>query len=568
MERSNSQTLQSQKLWRLIVIRLIVSFFLLLSSALWEWKWPSGLNSSFRRETMLIVFGVILLSLVYSLVLRMSNRLELQARVQLFIDVLLVTWIVWLTGDARSPYVVLYTIVIAGVGIFLGAVDALIIAVFCASSFTLLTTATVTGLIKPYSQGLGPLDLPEAIQKIGLNDVAFFVVGLLAARFAERRSKSDVSLIAATHALAKLRALHERIIESIGSGVVTTDLHGRIYTFNRAAEEITGYTLNDVIGKEASFFFGEDIGKMIDKSLQTTKQGGQSPRFESECVTPDGMRLRLGFTIFPLASESNQVTGLVITFQDLTDIRALEDLSRRQDRLAAVGRVAAGIAHEIRNPLASMRGSIQVLRSEFDTNPLATELMEIILRESDRLNRIITDFLIYARPRPCNFEETDLRVPLRETFALLRNSPEMNKNQEIVEDLPSEPLIAMVDSEQLRQVFWNLSRNALQAMLDGGTLRVSMDQTPTGRVIVTFADTGCGMTSEQVERLFEPFSSSTPGGTGLGLSIVYQIVRDHGGTINARSRQGSGTTITIELPGVTINRATTKARSIVDIALQ
>jgi two-component system, NtrC family, sensor histidine kinase PilS len=554
MDKAHPQTLHSQKLWRLIVIRLIVSLLLLLSTALWEWKWPSGLNSSLRHDMMKIVFSVILLSLTYSFILRLSTRLELQARIQLLIDVLLVTWIVWLTGNAHSPYVVLYTAVIAGVGIFLGAADALIIAVLCATCFTALTTAAVLGFIHPDKSAIAAISVPEAIQKIGLNDIAFFVVGLLAARFAERRSKTDVNLIAATHALANLRALHERIIESIGSGVVTTDLNGHIYTFNRAAEEITGYSANDVRGRDASFFFGEDIRSFIEESLNASKIGEQSPRFESECITPDGMHLRLGFTIFPLFSEAGKTTGIVITFQDLTEIRALEELSRRQDRLAAVGRVAAGIAHEIRNPLASMRGSIQVLSSEFNGNPLASELMEIILRESDRLNRIITDFLLYARPRPCNFEEIDLRIPLRETFALLRNSPEIGKDHMLVEDLPDEPLIARVDSEQLRQVFWNLSRNALQAMPDGGTLHVAISQSPSNRVTITFKDSGRGMTSDQVERLFEPFSSSTPGGTGLGLSIVYQIVRDHGGTINARSRSGDGTTITIDLPGITPNR--------------
>ncbi len=174
--------------------------------------------------------------------------------------------------------------------------------------------------------------------------------------------------------------------------------------------------------------------------------------------------------------------------------------------------------------------------------------MEIILRESDRLNRIITDFLTYARPRPCDLQDVDLRVPLSETFALLRNSPEKGPNHRLVENLPDEPMIARADAAQLKQVFWNLARNGLQAMPDGGTLSAGMSRTAAGCIQVSFSDTGSGMTPEQVERLFEPFSSSKQGGTGLGLSIVYQIIREHGGTINVRSREGQGTTITIELP--------------------
>src|SRR5215210_8837970 len=225
----------------------------------------------------------------------------------------------------------------------------------------------------------------------------------------------------------------------------------------------------------------------------------------------------------------------------------MEKTSRRQERLSAVGRVAAGIAHEIRNPLAAMRGSIQVLKSDMQ-DPAQAELMDIVLRGSDRLNRIITDFLTYARPRQFSLAETDLREPLRETFALLRHSPELLDGHRLEEELPGEPLVAMADVEGVRQVFWNLARNALKAMPDGGTLRAEMARSAGGSVRITFADTGRGMTPAQVERLFEPFSSSTTGGTGLGLSIVYQIIRDHGGTINVRSRQGHGTTITIELP--------------------
>jgi len=237
----------------------------------------------------------------------------------------------------------------------------------------------------------------------------------------------------------------------------------------------------------------------------------------------------------------------VITFQDLTQIRGLEETARRQDRLAAIGRMAASIAHEIRNPLAAMRGSIQMLRADMDGQSEQTELMEIILRESDRLNRIISDFLSYARPRSIIQSKVDVGESLKQTFTLLRHSAEMNESHLIKVDLPDTPLLINADSEQLQQVFWNLARNALQAMSLGGTLHASVQRSSNNRLRITFSDTGRGMSPEQVEHLFEPFSSTT-GGTGLGLSIVYQIIRDHGGTINVRSREGQGTTITIELP--------------------
>jgi two-component system sensor histidine kinase PilS (NtrC family) len=210
--------------------------------------------------------------------------------------------------------------------------------------------------------------------------------------------------------------------------------------------------------------------------------------------------------------------------------------------------MAASIAHEIRNPLAAMRGSIQMLRADMENESEETELMEIILRESDRLNRIISDFLNYARPRSIIQAEVDVCELLKRTFTLLRNSAEINEKQIIKEELPDSPVLIDADAEQLQQVFWNLARNALQSMPGGGTLQASVQPHSRHRIRIAFSDTGRGMSPQQVERLFEPFSSTT-GGTGLGLSIVYQIIRDHGGTINVRSREGEGTTITLELPG-------------------
>src|SRR5438132_13086885 len=187
-------------------------------------------------------------------------------------------------------------------------------------------------------------------------------------------------------------------------------------------------------------FFG-DMSRQINDSMNAAVTGKVSPRFQADCLTPNGLALRLGFTIAPLSSESGETTGIIIAFQDLTQIRALEETSRRQDRLAAIGRMAASIAHEIRNPLAAMRGSIQMLRSEMDGESSQTELMEIILRESDRLNRIISDFLSYARPRSSTHATVDVGELLKQTFTLLRHSPEINHQQMIEQHLAEGPLL-------------------------------------------------------------------------------------------------------------------------------
>jgi len=533
-ETSEAGRSAGSKLGWLIVGRLFTAVLLFVVGLIWN------RGDSLPGNSLVLLSTVAAFTIIYTAIWRLSLNTLLQAKFQLAVDVLLVTWLVWESNVIQSPYVALYIVVIAASSLFLSARDAVVTSVGCAVAFTACALVLI-------GAGEGrSATVSQAIQTVGLFDVAFLVVGLLSARLAERQSRSDVRLLAATQSLANFRALHERIVESIRSGVVTTDLEGRIYTFNLAAEEITGYQEESVRGKDASIFFGE-MRKHFPASIRALDAGEASPRYETDCLTSEGLRLRLGFSMSPLFSEADETTGMVITFQDLTQVRALEETSRRQDRLAAIGRMAASIAHEIRNPLAAMRGSIQMLRAEMDNNSSHAELMEIILRESDRLNGIISDFLTYARPRSLTQSKVDIGVLLHQTFALLRHSPEILETQNIVEELPPDPLITEVDEGQLKQVFWNLARNALQAMPEGGTLKATLHKNSNNRLHISFSDSGRGMSPDQVEHLFEPFSSTT-GGTGLGLSIVYQIIRDHGGTINVRSREGQGTIITIELP--------------------
>ena len=545
-QENRSETSFGTRLWWLVVGRATVAMLVLLAGAVWaRGTFASTLPDSIQSIKPLIVV-VAALTLVYSAALVIWKNYPLQARFQFLGDVLLVTWLVWITGAVRSPYTALYIVVISAASWFIGARGALITSIGSAAAFNACALLLLNG-VAPVS-GLRPEEsLPSVLQTMGLADVSFLVVGLLAAKLAERQLHSDVQLAAATRSLADLRALHERIVESIRSGLITTDLEGQIYTFNAAAEEITGYTSEEVSGKHASMFFG-DMKRQTSVSMEAAATGKVSPRFEVDSLTQSGFMLHLGFSIAPLVRESGEKSGFVITFQDLTDVRVMEETARRQDRLAAVGRLAASIAHEIRNPLAAMRGSIQMLRSELKEDSDHGQLMEIILRESDRLNKIVTDYLNYARPRPAAKEKVDVCELIRETLKLLRNSPELSDGHILNEDLPAESLTVKGDAEQLKQVCWNVARNALQSMPNGGEFNVTAHRTDAHRVHLNFKDSGCGMSPEQVERLFEPFTSTT-GGTGLGMSIVYQIIRDHSGTINVRSREGKGTTISVELPG-------------------
>jgi two-component system sensor histidine kinase PilS (NtrC family) len=541
---SASDTKLTQKIQSLIIGRLLVVFLILVAS----WVWNSGGRlklsfDDFPRGLFFVFLISVGLTIAYFFILRLSRNYAFQVRVQFFFDSLLITWLVWRTGDLTSPYITLYIVLVSIASAFLSARETILLASSCVLFFAGLSMAVATSALPSF--GVTPSS-EKIVQIIAFNGGALLLVGLLAARLSDRHASGE-QLMETAKTLASLRLLHERIIESIRSGLITTDLEGNIYTFNAAASEITGYKPDEMLGKPIASLFS-NIEESMSLTLESIEIGEQPPRFEADLMTPEGFAVRVGYGISPLFSEGGVTSGLIITFQDLTEIRTMEESVRRKDRLAAVGRVAAGLAHEIRNPLGAMRGAIQVLDSQTPRGTSQASLMEIILRESDRLNKIITNFLTYARPRVSNFSEIDVREAIGDTILLLKHSPDVQENHRLETVLPRSPVTLAADPTQLKQIFWNLARNALHAMPDGGTLKVETEKIAYNRVRIVFSDTGCGMSPAQVERLFEPFSDSTTGGTGLGLSIVYQIIRDHNGTINVRSRENEGSTITIELP--------------------
>lgn len=543
---------QMNRIQLLIIGRLMAAFLLLVSS----WIWNSGhLKLSYEnipRDLLLAFLIYVGLTIVYFFLLRLSSNHSWQIRAQFFIDIILTTWLVWRTGDVSSPFITLYIVIISFAGFFLRSRETLFVSGLSALLFTIQAVAVTFMWIDSFGSRQ---ENTRVIQIVAFHVVVMLVVGLLASRLSERNA-SGAKLLETEKSLINLRVLHERIVESIRSGLITTDLEGNIYTFNQTAEEITGYSAKDMRMRNISSLLG-NIEAEIKMALQSAGKDHQPERFETDLETPDGFVVRIGYGISPLFSENNETTGLIITFQDLTQIRSMEESVRRKDRMAAVGRVAAGLAHEIRNPLGAMRGAIQMLESTTPPNSAQASLMEIIMGESDRLNSIITNFLTYARPRINNFTDTNVCEALNDTFTLLKHSPDIKETHKLKLELPDRPIMISADSTQLKQIFWNLARNSIQAMPDGGTFSVGLKLLTTSRVQIIFYDSGIGMSPDQVEQLFEPFSGSTTGGTGLGLSIVYQIVRDHNGTINVKSLEGQGTTITIELP--TENRQVTQA---------
>ena len=267
---------------------------------------------------------------------------------------------------------------------------------------------------------------------------------------------------------------------------------------------------------------------------------------KDDFVIDDELRT-IGFAVTPLNSMEGTASGYTLIFQDLTEMKTLEAELRLKDRMAAVGELSAGIAHEIRNPLAAIAGSVQMLKKSAALNPQEQRLMSIVLKESERLNKSIADFLRFVKPQEKRSAEFDIAASLAETLDLLRNSPELRADHAIVHDIVPPSYTMVGDADQIRQVFWNIARNAVQAMPKGGTLHVAAAVTGD-RYNIVFSDDGRGMTDADQRRLFQPFRTNFPSGTGLGMAISYRIVQEHGGRIDVNSREGAGTSITVSLP--------------------
>jgi two-component system sensor histidine kinase PilS (NtrC family) len=496
-------------------------------------------------------FGV---TLIYALMNLFSKQYRWQAYVQMVGDIALVTWLVHLTDAVRSPFIALYLVVIFTISCLTSKYGTYVL--------TLLITASYVGLVVQVHARF-PGNVSEHQTAIGFYVFAFFAVAFLSSQFNEQLSRTDANLALANRKLNDIRAFSERIIDSISSGLVTIDLQHQIISFNRAAEEITGFNTTQVVGKHLNALF-PTIADQIEAGKEVLLAGHGLSRLNLDCTTAEGKQIQLGFSISPLTTVSGEITGFVLPFQDLTDVMRLERDVRRQDRLAALGRAAAAIAHEIRNPLASMRGAVQVLGSDSRLSDEDAQLMNIVLRESDRIDRIISDFLMYARPRQPEKEIVDLNHLLEETLTLLRYNSEIDSSKyQLLAEPCADPALILADPGQMRQVLWNLARNAIKAMPDGGTFTIAIHRSSDGALIqVDFADTGIGMTEEQIERIFEPFSSFSAGGTGLGMSVVYHIVNEHRGKIDIKSEVGRGTTITLRLAAHRETRTEEKAVSV------
>ena len=497
------------------------------------------------------------LTIVYSLLINRLKRLEslkLFAYTQIGLDIVCETLLVAVTGGVESPFSLLYAISITAASAFLsrsGGLAAASAAAILYGGIVDLQYYQATYHILPSASWLPSTALAGSTVffNLAINVLGFIMVGYLTGTLAERLENVGERLEKKHRALIGLQEFHRCILESIESGVFTTDEEGQITSFNRRAEEITGYANDDVKGKFwwDIFAWPALVGK---KGLPNSDVRA---RFEEVGRRQDGSRYILGLTFSPLQVRGVP-SGTVGVFQDITPLKKMEEAVRRKQWLATIGEMSAGMAHEVRNPLAALSGAMQVLRKDLRPADANRPLLDLALRETERLNSIVTDFLHYARPRRLNLQSCDVNALIDETVRMLERTPPYDSMIRFVRDLAPGPITALLDSDQIRQVCWNLGLNACQSMSQGGTLTVSTRRAlvlsgATGEAVeIVFADTGTGIAEEHLGKIFYPFFTTKEGGTGLGLSVVYRVLDEHQGSVHVDSAVGRGTCVRLTLP--------------------
>ncbi|HVS01201.1 MAG TPA: ATP-binding protein [Thermoanaerobaculia bacterium] len=529
---------------RLVVVTSIVLLYFLLTLL------PEEPLAGVNPQVLFLLTGLTYsASLLYIFLLSMfEQRVGLLAYAQFLGDILLITALVYSFGGVGSPFSMLYLIVISIAAVLLRRRAAVLVANIAYLLYSGTVLGLYYGLLPPPTTLAAEVELGfgRLAYQLATHLVGFYGVAMLTSYLARHATLAERELEEKREDLADLQVVYQDVVQSISSGLMTTDPAGRITSINRTGEQLLHCAAGGLLGQPVW------ETRLLDEQtwLRHVGGGGSGERMRNEVevqLGPGAHKVTLGYTLAPLTDAHGAGKGYILIFQDLTEWRALQDELRLKDRMAAVGELAAGIAHEIGNPLAAISGSVQLLSPSTDADPQRAKLLDIVLRESQRLDRTIKSFLQFARPKERSSVRFDIAHLIRDNLELLTNSREIGEAHrvEVQLDPPSTTLLA--DPDQISQIFWNLVRNALRAMPNGGTLRVvGLLQETVYRLQV--CDTGRGMGDEERARLFHPFKSFFDGGTGIGMAIVYRIIEEHHGRLLVESAPGEGTVITVELP--------------------
>jgi two-component system sensor histidine kinase PilS (NtrC family) len=549
----------SNRLQKLMFLRVFLVSLLLGASILIQIKQTKTYFGDIQTFHYFLIATIYFSTFVYVVLLRYKKHLIKLAYIQLLLDTVLTTTIVYATGGAESVFSFLYFLAIISASILLYRKGGLIVAASSSILYGLLLCLCHYNVIQPFSALLTLYSAESQglyiLFNVIANSGAFFLVALLSSFLSEQARKGRVELKAKQDDIEKLEALNERIVRSIISGVITIDDRDRVILFNPAAEEIFAVKPGQAIGKQITEIL-PFVGKYLDGRKDSTQRQLRAlhPFIDLPYVREDGKRIFLRFSISPLRLPNEEQRGKILFFQDMTEVRQIEEEMKKVEDLALIGQLAAGIAHEIRNPMASISGSIQMLSEGLEKHDVNNRLMNIILTEIGRLNHLISDFLIFARPKPSNFQKFDLYQLTSESVELFRNSENWSEKIQVMVDFKTD-IVLESDPEQIKQILWNLLLNACEAMPDGGMVHVSADVSNSGNrsgprqevVRMSVRDTGDGFTEKALLHLFTPFFTTKERGSGLGLATVKRIVDGLKGKITGQNHPDGGAEITILL---------------------
>lgn len=521
-----------------LAVRLVMVCLFLGGSIVYHLQQSSWDASPVARFLSYLLLLAVLQSAVSGVLLARLNRLRLFVNVQLCWDLLFVTLIIYLTGGVESLFSFFFILVIIAASVFCPRPQLLVVASASSILYGSLLDLQYYGYLKPFSGQPLPKSLHhyDVFYAVFMHVGAFFLTALLSGALAERLKRSEAAREKREIDFGELERLNQAILTNISSGLMVVNPAGRIRSFNGAAAKITGYRLEQVYNRPVEALFPEfdrfdtvmNVG--VERGEMLYRRGG-------------GEQLTLGYTASRILDQNGNDLGLLLAFQDLTEYKALEEQLKRTDRQAAVGRLASGLAHEIRNPLASISGSVQLLLEDEAVSDDDRRLMKIVVKEADRLSHLLTDFLNFARPAPLQLEKVDLAALVDELVDLASASGQF-LNLEVVRSY-RRPVFFTVDPQKMHQVLWDLLLNAGEAAGPGGTIHLALDGA-RGEIVVE--DSGPGVAAEDRPRLFEPFFTTKDRGTGLGLANVYANIEAHGGLIHVGTGSLGGARFVVELP--------------------
>jgi two-component system sensor histidine kinase PilS (NtrC family) len=541
------------RLLRLMVFRVVIVTFLLGVTAFIQIKGTESLTAAPPSLVYIIIIATYLLSFLYLLLLKIIRVFKTHVLIQALCDVTLITVLVYVTGGIESVYSVLYPLVIIYSALFLEKRGGIIIASVSGILYGALLVLEYYGLIQPVDRA--PLDYNYSagyvLSRIFIHFVSFYIVALLIS-FVVRQEKKARSLLAEKESeFYELDLLHRSIIESLSTGIVTIDMKDQIKSFNRAAEEITGHAFSKVRNTKIDKVF-PGFSERLEKMKRDNGKERLIKREEIVVPGPDGKEMVLGFSISSLVDTKNRKLGNIVIFQDLTLHKEMERQIEKNKRLALIGEMAAGLAHELRNPLASLYGSIQMLKKNLKLDDTNERLMRIVLRGRDQLENLVRNFILLARPSLGDREEINVTEVIDDVLESLRYAPDWHEDIQVEKHASHDGVSMYGNKTEVRQTFWNLVLNALQSMPEGGNLNIEtrLVSPDNGQrfVEVCITDTGCGIEKDESGKVFEPFYTTKEAGAGLGLAIVNRIVESHGGGIKIESEVEKGTRCTVLLP--------------------